>query len=406
MKKVAEETLVVHGVKTDRPPSRDLIPPIHMTSTYRFENAEQGSKLFRGKGEGYIYTRLSNPTVDMLQEKMAVLEAGKAAIATASGMSAIVSTVLTLARPGDNFASCNSLYGGTFALFNKDLRRLDINPHFISPAAGNSRQEVRSLVDHKTKFMYLETPANPTMDVIDIRMWASVARERKIRLIVDNTFASPYLQKPLSLGADIVVHSATKYLGGHGDIIGGIIVGSKKTMSRIKKGYIKHYGPIMSPFNAWLILRGLKTLALRMNQHSDSASKVAQWMEEQKIVKKVHYPGLESHGGHGLAKKQMKKFGGMIAFEVKGGMPAVRRILNNLAICTLAVSLGDCETLIQHPASMTHSTYTKKERAKAGIRDGLIRLSMGLEHPDDIIADLGNAFSLVQRRSRRKKGTS
>ncbi|MDY6950401.1 MAG: aminotransferase class I/II-fold pyridoxal phosphate-dependent enzyme, partial [Thermodesulfobacteriota bacterium] len=386
--------------------SRDLIPPIHMTSTYRFKNAEHGSKLFLGKGEGYIYTRVSNPTVDMLQEKMATLEGGRAAIATASGMSAIVSTILTLARPGDNFAACNSLYGGTFALFNKDLRRLEINPHFISPASGNSRQAVRGLVDNKTRFMYLETPANPTMDVIDISMWASIARERKIPLIVDNTFASPYLQKPLSLGAEIVVHSATKYLGGHGDIIGGIIVGSPKAMSQIKEGCIKHFGPIMSPFNAWLILRGLKTLALRMNQHSDSALKVAQWMEGQKIVKKVHYPGLESHGGHGLAKRQMKKFGGMIAFEVKGGVSAVRRILNNLAVCTLAVSLGDCETLMQHPASMTHSTYTKKERAKAGIRDGLIRLSMGLEHPDDIIADLENAFSLSQRRSRRKKGTS
>jgi len=405
MKKVAEETLIVHGVKTERPPSRDLIPPIHMTSTYRFKSAEQGSQLFRGKGEGYIYTRVSNPTVDMLQEKMAALEGGKAAIATASGMSAIVSTVLTLARPGDNFAACNALYGGTFALFNKDLRRLDINPHFISPASGNSRKEVIKLVDDKTRLMFVETPANPTLDVVDIRMWASVARERKIPLIVDNTFASPYLQKPLSLGADIVVHSATKYLGGHGDIVGGVIVGSKKAMSRITEAYIKHYGPIMSPFNAWLILRGLKTLALRMNRHSDSALKVARWMEEQKIVKKVHYPGLESHGGHGLAKKQMKKFSGMIAFEVKGGMLAVRRILNNLAICTLAVSLGDCETLIQHPASMTHSTYTKKERERAGISDGLIRLSMGLEHPDDIIADLENAFSLSQRRSRTKKGT-
>jgi methionine-gamma-lyase len=219
-----------------------------------------------------------------------------------------------------------------------------------------------------------------------------VAKQNHIPLIVDNTFASSYLQSPLKLGADIVIHSATKYLGGHGDIIGGMIVGSKKMIEHIKDEYVKHYGPIMSPFNAWLILRGVKTLGVRMERHCQNAMKIAGWLEAHPKVSKVYYPGLSSHPGHLIAKKQMRQFGGMLSFEVKGGIETGKRIMDNVRLCVLAVSLGDCETLIQHPASMTHATYTKSERVQAGIADGLIRLSVGIEHVDDIIRDLEDAL--------------
>ncbi len=229
----------------------------------------------------------------------------------------------------------------------------------------------------------------------DIALWASIAGKAGIPLIVDNTFASPYLQRPLELGADIVVHSATKYLGGHGDIIGGLIVGSHEMMGHIKEEYTKNFGPIMSPFNAWLFLRGIKTLALRMERHGENALRIAEWLESHPHVKRVYYPGLASSPGHAIAKKQMKNFGGMIAFEVKGGLAGGRILMDNLRLCVIAVSLGDCETLLQHPASMTHATYSKGDREKAGIADGLIRLSVGIESVDDIIADLENALASV-----------
>ncbi|QTA88438.1 trans-sulfuration enzyme family protein [Desulfonema magnum] len=394
MKKLTKETEIVHGIHTTHSTSRDLVPPIHMTSTFKFKDSDHGAEIFQGTSQGYVYTRISNPTVDLLQEKMAVLEEGESAIATSSGMSAIASVSMALAKPGHNFVACSTVYGGTFAFFNKHLRDLNIEPRFIHPSSHGSKAQVERLVDNQTKFLYMETPANPTLDVIDIEMWASVAKTHGVPLIVDNTFASSYLQRPLKLGAEIVVHSATKYLSGHGDIVGGIIVGTEKMTDYIKEEYIMHYGPAISPFNAWLILRGIKTLALRMEKHSDNALKVAQWLEAHPKVTEVHYPGLNTHPDHHIAKKQMKKFGGMVAFEVKGGLEAGKKVMDNVELCILAVSLGDCETLIQHPASMTHSTYTKEERAKAGITDGLIRLSLGIEDADDIIRDLENALSL------------
>ncbi|CAN2040350.1 L-methionine gamma-lyase [Candidatus Magnetomoraceae bacterium gMMP-15] len=395
MKKISKDTEIVHGIHTSHITSMDLVPPIHMTSTFKFKNAEQGAKVFQGTSDGYVYTRLGNPTIDLLQEKMALLEGSEAAIATSSGMSAIASVALSLARPGDNFVSCTTVYGGTFAFFNIHLRNMKIKPHFISPSSCSSLKEVSKLIDKNTKFLFIETPANPTLDIIDIELWASIAKKHNIPLIVDNTFASPYLQRPFQFGANAVVHSATKYLGGHGDIIGGIIVGSKSMIEMIKESYIIHYGPVMSPFNAWLILRGIKTLALRMEKHSDNAMKIAKWLDNHPKVISVNYPGLDYHSCYKIAEKQMKKYGGILAFEVKGGMEAGKKIMDNLELCALAVSLGDCETLIQHPASMTHSTYTKEEKQKAGITDGLIRLSVGIENPDDIIEDLKNAFDLI-----------
>jgi methionine-gamma-lyase len=395
MKKEAKETQVVHGIHTGDTNTLDLVAPIHMTSAFEFKNAAHGAGLFSGKDDGYIYTRISNPTVSMFQAKMAILEGGEDAIATSSGMSAIASIALSLAKPGDNFISCTTVYGGTFALFTENLKALQIEARLISPALSDSKKAIESLVDKKTRFLYMETPANPTLDVIDIEMWACIARKHLIPLVVDNTFATAYLQNPLLIGADVVVHSATKYISGHADVIGGVIVGKKKMMDRIRAEYIHHLGPTMSPFNAWLFLRGIKTLAVRMERHCLNAMRVAEWLNSHPKVTKVYYPGLPSHPGHSIAKKQMKCFGGMIAFEVSGGIKAGQAVMDNVHICRLAVSLGDCDTLIQHPASMTHSTYTKEDRTAAGIPDGLIRISVGIEHADDIIKDLENSFSFI-----------
>ncbi|SLM27853.1 Methionine gamma-lyase [Desulfamplus magnetovallimortis] len=387
-----EETRIVHGIKSCHTTSMDLVPPIHMTSTFKFRDQAHGAGVFSGAEDGFLYTRISNPTVGQLQEKIALLEGTEDAIATSSGMSAIASVVMTLARPGDNIVACNALYGGTFALMHEHLAQFDINVRFISPADSNDAGNIVPLVDNKTRLLYIETPANPTLDVIDIGLWASIAANNNTIFAVDNTFASSYLQKPAALGADIVVHSATKYLGGHGDIIGGIIAASSEITTRIRESYFNHFGPAMSPFNAWLVLRGLKTLAIRMNRHSDTAMKVAMWLENHPKVSRVYYPGLVSHPNHLIAAKQMKDFSGIIAFELKGGMAAGKTVLDSVKLSTLAVSLGDCETLIQHPASMTHSTYSAEELKKAGIAEGLIRLSVGLEHPDDIIEDLDQAM--------------
>lgn len=395
MKKEAKETQVVHGIHTGDTNTLDLVAPIHMTSAFEFKNAAHGAGLFSGKDDGYIYTRISNPTVSMFQAKVAILEGGEDAIATSSGMSAIASIALSLAKPGDNFVSCATVYGGTFALFTENLKALQIEARLISPALSDSKKAIESLVDKKTRFLYMETPANPTLDVIDIEMWAGIARKHLIPLVVDNTFATAYLQNPLLIGADVVVHSATKYISGHADVIGGVIVGKKKMMDRIRAEYIHHLGPTMSPFNAWLFLRGIKTLAVRMERHCLNAMRVAEWLNSHPKVTKVYYPGLPSHPGHPIAKKQMKCFGGMIAFEVSGGIKAGQAVMDNVHICRLAVSLGDCDTLIQHPASMTHSTYTKEDRTAAGIPDGLIRISVGIEHADDIIKDLENSFSFI-----------
>lgn len=395
MKKLTKETEIVHGVHADHVTSLDLVPPIHMTSTFKFNDAEHGADLFSGKGTGYIYTRIGNPTVDQLEKKIAVLEGGESSAAAASGMAAVAAAAMSLAVPGDNFIACSTVYGGTFALFNTDLARFQIQARFISPRMSDVRENIEQKIDGDTRFLYIETPANPTLDIIDIPLWADVARRHDIPLIVDNTFASPYLQRPLGMGAELVIHSATKYLGGHGDLIGGIIVGKARMIERIKESYMAHFGPVMSPFNAWLILRGVKTLALRMERHSDSAYQVAEGLESHPRVAAVFYPGLKSHPGHSLARKQMKKFGGMIAFEVCGGIAAGKAMMNAVELCTLAVSLGDCETLIQHPASMTHAVYSSAERKMAGIPDGLIRLSVGLEHADDIMGDLKQALDRI-----------
>ena len=387
------ETEAVHGSGTPPLPTLDLVPPIHMTSTFRFRDVDHGAGLFDGSGEGYIYSRMGNPTVDLLQEKVARLEGAEDAVATASGMAAIAAVVMSLLAPGENLVAAATLYGGTFALFNSRLKRWGVTAHFLPAARFEDPAAIAAAIDSQTRLLFIETPANPTLDIVDISLWADIARRHGIPLIVDNTFASPLLQRPLALGADAVVHSATKYLGGHGDIIGGLVAGSRSLAARIRENYTHLFGPCLSPFNAWLVLRGIKTLALRMQRHSESALTISRWLARHPKVARVFSPGLASHPGHAIAERQMSAFGGMVAFEIKGGLDAGKRMMNRLRLCTLAVSLGDCETLIQHPASMTHATYSPAERRAAGISEGLIRLSVGLEAPQDIIADLEQAMA-------------
>lgn len=391
-----KETDIVHG-KFRKNSTNSLINPIEMTSTFTFNTSDEAEKSFNGSVSNHLYSRLSNPTVEDVQKTIAYLENAEAGIMTSSGMSAVSSVVLTLCKPGDNFVSCSSIYGGTFALFAKDLKKFDIKPVFLPSFLCNDPKSIEGRISFKTKFLYIETPSNPTLDVIDIALWASVAKKHNIPLVVDNTFASPYLTRPVDLGADIVIHSTTKYLNGHGDIIGGAIVSDQKMINRINEECFYHFGPCMSPFNAWLISRGIKTLAVRMERHCKNAQEVAEWLNVQKKeVKNIYYPGLKDHSGYAIAKKQMNNmFGGMIAFELEGGIGSGKKFLDALEMIKIAVSLGDCETLIQHPATMTHSLHTPEERKAAGIADGLIRLSVGLEHSQDIIYDLEQALKKI-----------
>ncbi|HAY50241.1 MAG TPA: methionine gamma-lyase, partial [Thalassospira sp.] len=340
--------------------------------------------------QGFIYSRIANPTLDLLEKRLAVLEGGEAALATASGMGAITSVCWTFIEPGDEIIVDRTLYGCTFAYFRHGLEKFGIKHTHVDltdPA------ELEKAISDKTKIVYFETPANPNMRLVDIKAISDIAHNHGAKVVVDNTYCTPYLQRPIELGADIVVHSATKYLGGHGDLMAGAVIGSLEDMTQVRLVGLKDMtGAVLSAQDANLVMRGLKTLELRMERHCDNAEKIAAFLDSHPKVERVYYPGLESFAQHALAKAQMDRFGGMIAFELKGGIEAGRKLMNGLNMITRAVSLGDAETLIQHPASMTHSTYTAEERAEYQITDGLIRLSAGLESIDDILADLANAL--------------
>ena len=369
-----------------------LTTPIYQTSTFVFDSCEQGGRRFAGEEAGYIYTRLGNPTVSVLEAKIAALECGEACVATASGMGAISSALWTIAGAGKHIIADGTLYGCTFALLNHGLTRYGVDVDFIDTSDLDA---VKAHLKENTVAVYLETPANPNLKITDIAAVAEIAHayNPEIKVVCDNTFASPALQNPLTLGADVVVHSATKYLNGHGDVIAGFVVGSAEFCSEVRMFGLKDMtGAVMDPFAAFLILRGLKTLELRMARHCENGKKIAEFLAGHPAVEKVYYPGLVDHVGHDIAAKQMKDFGGMVSFEVKGGRPAGVKLVNSLHMVTVAVSLGDAETLIEHPASMTHSTYSEEELAASGIAAGLIRLSVGLENADDIIADLKQAL--------------
>lgn len=387
-------TKAIHAGQKPDPATGAHVTPIYQTSTFVFENVDQGARRFAGEEEGYIYTRLGNPTVAELEEKIAVLEGGEAVIATASGMAAISTVLFTLLKKGDHIVANDTLYGCTHSFLSHIAPKYGIEVTFTDLSdLSNLEKAVRS----NTKVVYIETPANPTLKLVDIKGAAEIAHKVGARVVVDNTFMTPYLQRPIEHGADVVVHSATKYLGGHGDVVAGIIVGPKDLLTEMRMPYLKDIGGIIGPFDAWLLLRGLKTLGLRMDRHCENAQKVAEYLEGHPMIEKVYYPGLPSNPQYELAKRQMDGFGGMISFELKGGIEAGKVLMNSVKLITLAVSLGCVDSLIQHPASMTHSPVPREERLKAGITDGLVRLSVGIEDVEDIIADLEQALDKVQK---------
>ncbi len=369
-----------------------LITPIYQTATFKFDKLDEAKNAIEisleSEDPGYAYTRFSNPTHTALEKKIAALEEGEAAVATASGMAAITSATLALINKGDHVITARGIYTATHSFFSK-LPSWGVEVSFIDQT---NPSEIAVSIKDNTRLIFLETPSNPLLDLADIGEIAGLTRGMGIKLMVDNTFATPYYQRPLSIGADIVVHSATKYLCGHLDTIGGIIVGKKDFVQSCAET-ITIMGGIMNPFNAWLIIRGTKTLPLRMEKHSENALALAQWLESRIEIKRVFYPGLASHSQHELALRQMAGFGGMVSFEVAEGREGVRRLVENMKVCSLAVSLGGPETLMEHVETMSHLNMSAEERAALGISDGLIRMSVGLEDADDIIQDISSALN-------------
>ncbi len=391
--KLSFATRSVHAGYDSADNEGSLNPPIYMTSTFAFDSVEQGAGRFSGEQQGHFYSRISNPTQEILETRLANLEEGEAALATASGMGAITATLWTLVGPGDQILVDETLYGCTFSFMEHGLKKFGVD---ICYADFTNHAEVQSKLTDKTKVVYFETPVNPNMRVIDIAAISALAKDYSgdIKVIVDNTYCTPALQRPITMGADLVVHSATKYLGGHGDLIAGAVVGDAETIQQIRLFGLKDMtGAVIAPMTVFLILRGIKTLQLRMERHYQNAQAIAEMLEQHPAVDQVFFPGLKNDPWHTVAAKQMDGFGGMIALELKGGHEAAVRTLNKLKLAKLAVSLGDAETLIQHPASMTHSVYTAEERAEHGISEGLVRISAGLEAVEDIIADLEQALA-------------
>jgi methionine-gamma-lyase len=377
-------TKAVHSGESPDPATRAHRIPIYQTSTFVYETID---KLVGGK---YFYTRTGNPTIAALEEKLAALECGESAIATASGMAAISIAIMSNLKKDDNILCSSIVYGGTHDLLTKTLPPIGFKTEFVD--FTNLSEVDKAIKKLRPRVVYFESPTNPTLRVIDIEAVSKMAREAGVISIFDNTFASPYLQQPLRLGVDILAASATKYLSGHGDTLGGIIVGKKPYILNTRFIWAENLGPTISPFNAWLILRGIRTLGPRMKTHCENALKVAQFLERHPKVKKVNYPGLASHPQHDLAKRQMKLFGAMLSFEVANSA-AAQKVLNNLKLCALGVSLGDTDSLVEWPAYMTHLNVSKQERLKVGVPDELIRLSVGLEDPEDVIADLDQALA-------------
>ncbi|TMP26529.1 methionine gamma-lyase [Pseudoalteromonas rubra] len=392
MKKLHDQTNCIHGPHHFDDPHGALTAPLYQSSTFKFKDAAQGAARFAGEEAGYIYTRLGNPTTRELEEKLAQLEEMEDAAATATGMGAVSASVLSFLQQGDHLIASKALYGCSFALFAHMLPKFGIEVTFVDMT---DPQALADALQPNSKMLFAETPINPNMTVLDLAMLGQFAQQHKLISVVDNTFMTPLLQKPKHFGIDIVIHSATKYLNGHGDVVAGIVCGSAEHIETIKLTVLKDIGATISPHDAWLINRGLKTLHVRVARHCENAQKVAEFLDNHPKVDTVYYPGLPSHPGYRFLGEQMKGAGGVIAFEIKGGVSEGEKFINATELCTLAVSLGDPETLIQHPASMTHSPYTPEERQAAGISDGLIRISVGLEAVEDIIEDLEKAFFCI-----------
>jgi methionine-gamma-lyase len=382
-------TAAVHAGEDPQNNLGSLSVPLYNSAVFAFPDADQGALIQDGTQPGYSYGRKGNPTQSALETALCELEGGEAALAVSSGMAAITITLMTLLSQGDHIVASESLYSTSASLLDEILTPLGIKVSYVEPA---NPKNFETAITDKTKVLFIESPANPTLKLVDIAAICKIAKKHNLRVIMDNTFATPFNQNPLKHGIDLVIHSASKYLGGHGDLIAGGIIGSKEIIHRARWHTNKILGSVIAPHTAWLVLRGIRTLALRMERHNTNALAVAKFLEQHPKVKHVYYPGMPSHPQHGLAKKQMHGFGGVIAFEVEGGFEQGQKFVNSLNLCTLAVSLGNVETLIQHPASMTFASIPSDKRQTLGITDSLLRLSVGIERVEDIITDLENGL--------------
>ncbi len=390
-KKIGFNSKLIHGGDFNDALGSATVP-IYQTSTFKFDNAEHGAACFAGESNGYIYTRIGNPTINALETLLAELEGGFGGIATSSGMAAVNTVYGAMLAQGDHVVSSAAVYGPSRVVLETYYKKYGVESTFVNTA---NIEEVKSAIRPETKLLYIETPANPTMEITDLEACCKLAHEHGITVAVDNTFCSPYLQRPIEMGADIVLHSLTKFINGHADIVGGVVIAKDETLYKKLRPIMVTLGFNMDPHQAYLVIRGVKTLSIRIDRAQESAMKLASYLENHPKVAWVKYPGLASHPQHELAKRQMDGFGSMISFELKGGLEAGRVMMNSVQMAILAVSLGGVETLIQHPASMTHSKVTAEGKLKAGITDGLVRYSVGIEDVDDLMADLEQALQKV-----------
>lgn len=387
------QTRAIHSGQVEENPSHALNPPIFQTSTFTFDSVEHADEVMSFKSTDYVYTRGNNPTLRLLENRIAELEGGSGAVAFSSGMGAISSVLMSLLKPGDEVIAHKTLYGSAYTFITEMLKNYGVTHKLLDLT---DLQLLSNNITEKTKVIYFETPANPDLSIIDIKGVKSIVELKNIKIVVDNTFATPYFQRPLEKGADVVVHSATKYLSGHGDVIAGIAIAKDMDyINNLKFGYMCEFGNVMSPFNAWLILRGLKTLPLRMREHEKNAKKVAEYLNNSPKIGKVIYPGLSNHKGHEIAKNEMDGFGAIITFEVEGGLEHAKKFVNNLKLFQLAVSLGDCESLVELPAVLTHRGYPKEELEKFGLTESMVRFSIGLEDVEDIIEDIEQSLKSI-----------
>jgi methionine-gamma-lyase len=387
-------TELLHAKQMHDPVTGSHVSPLYQTSTYVLPDFDEAVRLNQNIDQGFVYSRFGNPTVDEFEKKVAHLERTEAAIATASGLGAISSAVMSQVKAGAHMIFGDVIYGCTFALFTKILPELGVEYSIVDTT---DLEAVEAAIKDNTTLIYVETPANPTLKITDIEAVAKIVKKHeKINMIVDSTFASPYLQNPVSLGADMVVHSATKYLCGHGTVTAGVVAGRKELIDRIRMPYLQCFGAVLDPFAAWQIMVGMKTLGVRMEKHCENAMKVAQFLDNHPMVDKVYYPGLESHPSHETAKKQMNAFGAMMSFDIKGGIDAARTVMNSVEVFSLATSLGNIDSLIQHSPTMSHFDMTPEERHKVSINDGQVRISVGIEDVEDLIKDLDKSLLAVK----------
>ncbi len=392
--KLSFNARAIHAGSVPCPTTGAHVAPVYRTSTFVIDNVDKAIRIGYGEEEGYAYGRFGNPTVDALQEKVAALENAEASLATASGMAAISTALMASLQAGDHLVTGDIIYGCTYGFVRDVLPQYGVE---VTMVDSTDPKNIEKAMKPNTKVVYIETPCNPVLNITDIEKSAEIAHSHGAKLFVDSTWATPYLQKPLELGADVVLHSATKYLNGHGDVVGGMIVGSKELMDHMRKPYLEFFGGIISPMDASEIAKGIKTLGPRMDIHCENAKKIAEHLDKHPMVERVLYPGLKSHPQHELAKKQMKDFGGMMSFDVKGGFEAGKALMDSVEMISLATSLGCVDSLIQHSPSMSHATMSKEEREKVGIAEGQVRFSVGIEEPEHLIADLDQALEKVAK---------